>query len=79
MGAYAASKFAMEAVTDALRQEVFQFGVSVSAIEPGFIKTPLVSSAANDYERNWDQLQPNVCFPLLLTFSLSLSLFCDLS
>eukprot|EP01096_Ripella_sp_DP13-Kostka_P017084 TRINITY_DN8638_c0_g1_i3.p1 TRINITY_DN8638_c0_g1~~TRINITY_DN8638_c0_g1_i3.p1 ORF type:complete len:326 (+),score=126.30 TRINITY_DN8638_c0_g1_i3:419-1396(+) len=59
MGAYACSKFAMEAFSDTLRQEVFQFGVSVSVIEPGFTQTPLVRSASVDYERNWDVLAPN--------------------
>eukprot|EP01096_Ripella_sp_DP13-Kostka_P017083 TRINITY_DN8638_c0_g1_i2.p1 TRINITY_DN8638_c0_g1~~TRINITY_DN8638_c0_g1_i2.p1 ORF type:complete len:326 (+),score=128.09 TRINITY_DN8638_c0_g1_i2:419-1396(+) len=59
MAAYNASKHAMEAFSDTLRQEVFQFGVSVSVIEPGFTQTPLVRSASVDYERNWDVLAPN--------------------
>ena len=35
MGPYCASKFGMEAITDAMRLELQQFGISVSAIEPG--------------------------------------------
>jgi NAD(P)-dependent dehydrogenase (short-subunit alcohol dehydrogenase family) len=50
LGPYAASKFAMEALTDSLRREVRQLGVGVSIIEPGAIATPIweKSSAAAD-------------------------------
>lgn len=39
-GAYHASKYAVEAFSDALRYEVGGFGIKVSVIEPGVIKTP---------------------------------------
>jgi NAD(P)-dependent dehydrogenase (short-subunit alcohol dehydrogenase family) len=50
LGPYAASKFAMEALTDSLRREVGRLGVGVSIIEPGAIATPIweKSSAAAD-------------------------------
>ena len=40
--AYASSKFAVEALSDSLRREVDPFGVRVSILEPGYIKTPLM-------------------------------------
>jgi NAD(P)-dependent dehydrogenase (short-subunit alcohol dehydrogenase family) len=41
LGPYNASKYALEAVTDALRLELRQFGVEVAAIEPGAVATPI--------------------------------------
>ena len=41
MGPYASSKFALEAIADSLRVELRTFGVSVSIVEPGSIKTPI--------------------------------------
>jgi NADP-dependent 3-hydroxy acid dehydrogenase YdfG len=46
-GAYAASKHAVEAFADALRQELMYHQVSVSLIEPGFVGTPILSKVTN--------------------------------
>jgi NAD(P)-dependent dehydrogenase (short-subunit alcohol dehydrogenase family) len=43
MGAYSASKFALEGLTDALRIELHPWGIHVSLIEPGPVATPLWS------------------------------------
>ncbi|OUL34139.1 SDR family NAD(P)-dependent oxidoreductase [Nostoc sp. 106C] len=41
LGAYNASKFALEALTDVMRLELRPWGISVSIIEPGTISTPI--------------------------------------
>jgi len=53
LGPYSASKFALEALTDALRMELQPWGIQVSIIEPGAIATPLwekSAKAAGDLE-----------------------------
>ena len=40
-GAYSASKFALEALTDALRMELKASGIGVSIIEPASVATPI--------------------------------------
>lgn len=41
---YAASKFAMEGYSDGLRRELNFFNISVSIIEPGYVKTSIFAS-----------------------------------
>ena len=51
MGAYAASKHALEAVSDSLRREVRGFGISVSLLEPGSISTPIWNKGLDELPR----------------------------
>ncbi|MEU8122296.1 oxidoreductase [Spirillospora sp. NPDC049024] len=46
-GYYHASKYAVEALTDALRFEAAPFGIKVSLIEPGLIRTSFGETAAH--------------------------------
>jgi short-subunit dehydrogenase len=46
-GYYHASKYAVEALTDALRFEAAPFGIRVSLIEPGLIRTGFSDTAAH--------------------------------
>jgi NAD(P)-dependent dehydrogenase (short-subunit alcohol dehydrogenase family) len=46
-GIYHATKYAVEAISDALRFEVRGFGVHVSVIEPGLIKTNFAETAVD--------------------------------
>ncbi|MEO8118412.1 MAG: SDR family oxidoreductase [Rhodoferax sp.] len=45
-GPYAGSKFAMEAVSDALRREVGPLGVKVVVVEPGAVTTPMLENVS---------------------------------
>lgn len=44
-GCYAISKFGMEAFSDALRMELKPWGIHVSLVEPGAVKTPIWSKS----------------------------------
>lgn len=50
MGAYAATKHAVEAVTDALRYELRPLGIDVSLIAPGMVTTGFGAAAADRAE-----------------------------
>lgn len=41
VGPYASSKFALEALADALRMELSPFGIRVCVVQPGNVKTPI--------------------------------------
>jgi NAD(P)-dependent dehydrogenase (short-subunit alcohol dehydrogenase family) len=49
-GFYSATKFAIEAYTEALRMEVRSFGISVSMIEPGDFATAFTANRRLTYE-----------------------------
>jgi NAD(P)-dependent dehydrogenase (short-subunit alcohol dehydrogenase family) len=60
-GAYSASKFAVEAVSDALRCELFDSGVSVSIVQPGPIDTKFSRNLAH----RTDEFEANPNSPFL--------------
>jgi NAD(P)-dependent dehydrogenase (short-subunit alcohol dehydrogenase family) len=58
VGAYSASKFALEAVADALRVELDPWRIPVVLIEPGVIETPIWETALAAAQRNLDRMPP---------------------
>lgn len=46
MGPYSSSKHALEAISDAMRLELYPFGIAVVLIEPGYIATSMNRTAA---------------------------------
>ena len=51
MGPYNASKFAIEAIGESLRSELHPWGIGVSVVEPGAIKTPIWDKARQQADR----------------------------
>lgn len=53
-GAYCASKFALEALSDALRHELAGSGIHISIIQPGPIRTRFVATALENFRASVD-------------------------
>lgn len=58
VGAYSASKFALEALADSLRMELKEWGIAVSLVEPGQIATPIWSTSAQAAEERMRRMGP---------------------
>lgn len=56
LGGYAASKFALEALADALRRELHGSGVHISLIEPGGVDTPMAAAQGALAEQGLEKL-----------------------
>ena len=60
LGPYSASKHALEAIGDALRQELRPFGVEVALIEPGSIATPFWGKGQDEADRLLASVDPEL-------------------
>lgn len=55
-GAYCASKYALESLADALRMELRPWGIAVSLVEPGPIRTDIWGDILIDHDRMVEKL-----------------------
>jgi NAD(P)-dependent dehydrogenase (short-subunit alcohol dehydrogenase family) len=60
LGPYSASKFALEAISDALRLELRPWGIAVSVVEPGSVKTPIWEKTEAEADRLARQAGPRL-------------------
>lgn len=58
LGAYCSSKFALEAMSDALRLELAPWGISVSLVEPGAVQSQIWQRAAMAANRTLSEVAP---------------------
>jgi NAD(P)-dependent dehydrogenase (short-subunit alcohol dehydrogenase family) len=59
-GTYTMSKYAIEGFTKTLRYELAPFGIEVTAIEPGGVRTPMTDGAEANIQRVWESMSPEV-------------------
>ncbi|MDZ7615071.1 MAG: SDR family NAD(P)-dependent oxidoreductase [Flavobacteriaceae bacterium] len=57
LGAYAASKFALEAISEALAGEVKPFNIRVRIVEPGIINTDMAQDIKDDSASVYPQVR----------------------
>lgn len=67
-GAYSSSKFALEAMSNALRLELYPFGVQVVLIEPGYIVTGIQQAAFELSKPYLDKMNAGPYAPLYARF-----------
>jgi NAD(P)-dependent dehydrogenase (short-subunit alcohol dehydrogenase family) len=60
VGPYAASKFAVEGMSDSLRRELRPWGIHVALIEPGAVATPIWERSAGEAQAMLDQAPPEL-------------------
>ena len=58
MGAYSASKFALEAITDSLRMELMAHDIDVCLVQPGPVKTPIWKKSQSAGRARLNQMGP---------------------
>ena len=62
-GAYDATKFAIEAITDALRMELHASKISVSVVEPGAVATPIWRKSLKEIDDLRQHVPPETYAP----------------
>jgi NAD(P)-dependent dehydrogenase (short-subunit alcohol dehydrogenase family) len=60
VGPYAASKFAVEGLSDSLRRELRPWGIHVALIEPGAVATPIWEKSAGEAEAMMEDAPPEL-------------------
>jgi NAD(P)-dependent dehydrogenase (short-subunit alcohol dehydrogenase family) len=60
VGPYAASKFALEGMSDSLRRELRPWGIHVALIEPGAVATPIWGRSAGEAEAMLAEAPPEL-------------------
>jgi NAD(P)-dependent dehydrogenase (short-subunit alcohol dehydrogenase family) len=60
VGPYAASKFAVEGLSDSLRRELRPWGIHVALIEPGAVATPIWDKSIDDSQEMIAQAPPEL-------------------
>lgn len=59
-GMYNMSKYGVEGLTNTLRYELAKFGVQVTSIEPGAVKTHMTADPINSTARIWERSSPAI-------------------
>jgi NAD(P)-dependent dehydrogenase (short-subunit alcohol dehydrogenase family) len=72
-GAYSSSKFALEAMSNALRLELYPFGIQVILIEPGYIITGIQQAAMELSKPYLDKMSNGPYAPLYARFLASVT------
>jgi len=72
-GAYSSSKFALEALSNALRLELYPFGVEVVLIEPGYIVTGIQQAAMELSKPYLEKMNSGPYAPLYARFLASVT------
>ncbi len=57
---YNMSKYAVEGLTNTLRYELAKFGIQVTSIEPGAVKTHMTADPVNSTARIWERSSPAI-------------------
>jgi NAD(P)-dependent dehydrogenase (short-subunit alcohol dehydrogenase family) len=59
-GMYNMSKYGVEGLTNTLRYELGKFGIQVTSIEPGAVKTHMTADPVNSTARIWERSSPQI-------------------